>query len=265
MKYTTLVPVPERINIGVLNAKQCTMLDLLGQPRMYYGGNDTSVTNPQIKRLLVTKDVGEFKVTGLAPAVFDLENILAKIKLANPDLYSAIGTAGMTCARLVRGTKHGSVSNHSWGTAIDLTLDGVLDIRGDDKIQVGLIDIAKYFNSEGWYWGAGFGTEDAMHFEVGDARIREYCANKWCAGIEHTVRAMILQEGDRGPEVRKLQTNLVKLGVRINIDGDFGAKTKTALARYQSNNKLPVKLKFCPTGLKLNAVFRLKLSNVLIR
>lgn len=240
MKYTNLVKIPGNINIGVLNAKQRTMIDLLGNPRMHYGGNDTSVTNPQIKKLLVTKDVGEFSVTGLAPAVFDLENILAKIKLEEPDLYSIIGTAGMTCARLVRGTKHGTVSNHSWGTAIDLTLNGVLDIRGDDKVQVGLIEIAKYFNAAGWYWGAGFGTEDSMHFEVSDSRIREYCANKWCAGIDHIFRAMILQEGDRGPDVKDLQTKLVALGFRIKPDSTFGTKTKEALARYQGNNKLPV-------------------------
>lgn len=240
MKYTDLIPIPEHLNIGVLNAKQRTMLDMLGSPRMYYGGNDTNITNPQIRKLLVTKDVGEFKVTGLAPAVFDLETILAKIKLSEPDLYSIIGTAGMTCVRLVRGTKHGTISNHSWGTAIDLTLNGILDIRGDNRCQMNLVEIAKYFNAKGWYWGAGFSTEDSMHFEVGDARIREYCAYKWCPGVDHIFRDMILQEGDRGPEVKSLQTKLVTLGVRIKIDSAFGTKTKEALARYQGNNKLPV-------------------------
>ncbi|NPT47993.1 hypothetical protein GNZ12_43250 [Paraburkholderia sp. 1N] len=29
-------------------------------------------------------------------------------------------------------------SNHSWGTAVDLTIAGVLDTRGDNKVQVGL-------------------------------------------------------------------------------------------------------------------------------
>ncbi|MFC6762357.1 M15 family metallopeptidase [Sulfitobacter porphyrae] len=46
-----------------------------------------------------------------------------------------------------------SVSNHSWGTAIDVKLEGRLDGFGDGGTQFGLILLAELFNEEGWYWG----------------------------------------------------------------------------------------------------------------
>jgi hypothetical protein len=81
----------------------------------------------------------------------------------------------MLCCRLVRGSAT-SISNHSWGTAIDLTLNGVLDVQGDDKVQYGLTLIAPLFNRHGWFWGAAFGVEDAMHFEAGKGLVSQWAA-----------------------------------------------------------------------------------------
>jgi len=77
------------------------------------------------------------------------------------------------CCRYVRGSTS-SISNHSWGTAIDLTLNNVLDKRGDGMVQYGLTVIAPIFNEHRWYWGAAFKTEDAMHFEVGRALLEQF-------------------------------------------------------------------------------------------
>jgi len=71
----------------------------------------------------------------------------------------------MLCCRYQRNSTT-SISNHSWGTAVDLKIDGHLDERGDDTVQYGLTLIAPIFNRFGWYWGAMFPTEDAMHFEA---------------------------------------------------------------------------------------------------
>jgi D-alanyl-D-alanine dipeptidase len=79
----------------------------------------------------------------------------------------------MFCARYVRGSTR-NISNHSWGTAIDLTIAGILDPRGDNQIQFGLHLISGAFNSNGWYWGAGFTTEDAQHFEAGSALVQSW-------------------------------------------------------------------------------------------
>jgi hypothetical protein len=67
-------------------------------------------------------------------------------------------------------------SNHSWGTAIDITINGALDPRGNGTTQLGLLRLHPYFKAEKFYWGAGFsgGFEDSMHFEASEELIREW-------------------------------------------------------------------------------------------
>jgi len=108
--------------------------------------------------------------------VESLHRVFERIK--NKDVYEAVGTAGMLCCRLVRGSRR-SVSNHSWGTAVDLTFphyltgENVVDPRGDGLVQRGCLDVYWAFHAEGWYWGAGFSREDAMHFELADETVRK--------------------------------------------------------------------------------------------
>ncbi|SET52631.1 D-alanyl-D-alanine carboxypeptidase [Nitrosomonas marina] len=237
MNLNDLASVPANINSGVRSAKQQTMLALLGNPRSSYDVDCQPVTNPTLKKLIVLQDVGPFRVTGLKPAVEDLRKIFADVKASNAELYSALGTAGMFCCRLVRGTKTGAISNHSWGTAIDLKINDVLDRRGDGKVLQGLVDLAPYFNKQGWFWGADFGTEDGMHFEVGDERIREFHK----AGLFDRTVAMpqsTLSIGDRGPEVRHLQKRLNSFGAEMKVDGIFGPATHAAVIAFQADKGL---------------------------
>ncbi len=94
---------------------------------------------------------------------------------AVPDIYAKVGTAGAICARFIRGSNT-AVSNHSWGTAIDLTLEGQLDPFADGGTQFGLLILAEYFNDEGWFWGAAYNREDSMHFEVGAETLQTWAA-----------------------------------------------------------------------------------------
>jgi len=165
-----------------------------------------------------------------------LRSILAEIATAAPDVHSGLGTAGMLCARLVRGSTH-SISNHSWGTAIDLTLNGVLDRRGDRMVQRGLAAIAPVFNEAGWFWGAGFGTEDAMHFEAGDDLIRQWHA-EGRFGAPGPTPSRLLMVGDRGPEVVALQQRLNALGSQLTVDGIFGTGTRAAVMAFQAAHDL---------------------------
>ena len=55
----------------------------------------TAPTNSKVSKLVETASVGEFRVTGLTPAVDALRRALAKVKADKPDLYKVIGTAGM--------------------------------------------------------------------------------------------------------------------------------------------------------------------------
>ena len=42
------------------------------------------------------------------------------------------------------------------------------------KTQLGLTLLADFFNKEGWIWGAGFGREDSMHFEVSREKLLQW-------------------------------------------------------------------------------------------
>lgn len=164
------------LNPGLHAVNNAYMIEKLGQPRQSFSTDCQPVTNERLKKYIQTASVGPFKVTGLKPAVDSLQIVLNEISIKHPAIYTALGSAGMLCCRYVRGSKT-SISNHSWGTAIDLTLNNLLDKRGDGMIQYGLTLIAPIFNNYGWYWGAAFKTEDAMHFEVSRSLLEKWLPN----------------------------------------------------------------------------------------
>jgi hypothetical protein len=232
MALTDLISIPAGINPGVRSARQATMLQLLGSPRHTYDRECQPVTNPTLKPQIVTRSVGPFRITGFDKALNSLTDIMTEIKTARPDIHAALGSAGMLCARFVRGSSI-SISNHSWGTAVDLTLDGNLDQRGDGLCQRGLAEIAPIFNRHGWFWGAGFRTEDAMHFEVGDDTVRS-----WFSSAPAVTQ--ILSIGDRGPEVLAVQEKLNALGFTLILDGVFGRGTMAQVMAFQRSRGLDV-------------------------
>jgi hypothetical protein len=118
--------------------------------------------------------VGPFTVTGYRPAVEALGRIFAAVEQEKPELYSQLETAGMLCVRQVRGGS--GFSNHSWGTAIDIRINGQLDEVGDGKTQLGLRELYPYFHNEGFYWGAAYSgdREDSMHFEASEQQVAKW-------------------------------------------------------------------------------------------
>ena len=238
MPITDLIPITQNINNGLNAARQITMKSLLGTPRGSFTRDCLPVTNPNLRDLIRTSDVGPFRVTGLAPAIESLQEVLAEVRLQQPEVFAGLGTAGMLCARLVRGSA-ASISNHSWGTAIDLTLNGILDQRGDAArtTQRGLALIAPVFNRHRWYWGAGFPTEDSMHFELSDQKIRELHATG-VFGETGALPDVALSIGDRGQQVRRLQEALNAQGESLVTDGIFGASTHAAVISFQARHGL---------------------------
>lgn len=239
MPITDLIPIPQNVNSGVNAARQITMKSLLGVPRGNFTRHCQPVTNPVLKRLIKTDDVGPFRVTGLAPAVESLKEVLAEVRSEQREVFAGLGTAGMLCARLVTGSA-ASISNHSWGTAIDLTLNGLLDQRGDRArtTQRGLALIAPIFNRHKWYWGAGFPVEDSMHFELSDQKIRELHAAGVFEGAVETLPEPALSIGDRGQQVKRLQEALNAQGETLVTDGIFGASTHAAVISFQARHGL---------------------------
>jgi hypothetical protein len=224
------------LNGSLRGARNTTMLKVFGSPRGDFSEKCQPVTNERLRSLIVTEDVGPFRATGLRPAVRRLRDILLDVRSAEPDIHSRLGTAGMLCARFVRGSTS-AISNHSWGTAIDLTIDGVLDGRGDNRTQQGLLQIFKHFNKHGFFWGVAFPTEDAMHFEASDDLIHEWQAKGEFgdAPAPTTEPDSLLEFGDRGAEVAALQEMLSKvLGISIKADGIFGPATRAAVMDFQS-------------------------------
>lgn len=151
------------------------LLEMLGSPLENASQDCGAITNPDLARFMVAGSVGPLATTLLSPAHQSLVRLFERVKTEKPDLYEHIGLAGGLCARLVRGSAT-QLSNHSWGTAIDITMGGEMDVRGDDMVQAGLAELAKYFADEGWVWGATFTQEDPMHFEVSAEKLREWSA-----------------------------------------------------------------------------------------
>lgn len=178
-------PDPGDINPQCNNARISTMNSVLGAPQMPLSQDCFDKRASQkVKGLLETRDVGPFEVRGIKPFLDLLERVFAKVKDGNPELYEALGTAGVLCVRYVRNS-NSQISNHSWGTAIDISMfnpdtgEKELDLPlGDGTVQTGCLELYKFFQDEGtasgeWcFWGAGFGREDGMHFEASDELVR---------------------------------------------------------------------------------------------
>jgi hypothetical protein len=239
MSITDLVDIPNEINKNVSAAKQITMKSILGSPRESYNDDCQDITNEKLRNLIISKKVGLLKVTGLKPAVESLGEILIEIQQKHQEIYDSLNHIGILCARLVRGSSS-SISNHSWGTAIDLTLNNQLDTRRDNKVQTGLTLIAPIFNNHGWFWGAGFRIEDGMHFEVSDEKMREWFNNGIFNELNTSLPEPMLSIGDRGTEVVGLQEKLNKKGSNIKVDGVFGITTQTEVMAFQAKNNLQV-------------------------
>jgi hypothetical protein len=272
--YSKRVKIPpyESFNKGLSPAHQQTMLDIFGRPGAL-SAQCSIVTNRKLLSLLQTRNVGPFRVTGLAKLLDDLEQIFSKVRSEKVDLYEQIRSDGMICCRAVRGSTN-NFSNHSWGSAIDIRFGETSEEMGDGTMHLGTGELAPYFNSRGWYWGAGFGEtnpsrEDSMHFEASDNLIR----NLYGAGDVRLPDALIKQavipttpvdllkskllernqileavaEGhlvlrasaERVDGIGPIQDALNQLGYTINLGvnkqfrGFFGEKTEGAIKEFQ--------------------------------
>jgi Putative peptidoglycan binding domain/D-alanyl-D-alanine carboxypeptidase len=235
---TKEVSIPAGVNAGLGGTSNKLALALLGNPRSNYNADCQPVTNPGLAAKMVSGiDVGPFRVSGFGLAVDSLKLVMADIKAEQRAVFDVLSTAGMLCARLVRGSKT-SISNHSWGLAIDLKIEGVLDERGDGKVQFGLTLIAPIFNRHGWYWGATFPTEDGMHFEISEQKLRGWHKDGLLGGAAKPTASLSLMLGDRSDRVKELQTRLNKLEESLEADGVFGPATHSAVVAFQGRNGL---------------------------
>ncbi|QNQ09550.1 M15 family metallopeptidase [Sphingomonas alpina] len=170
----TALPAAGTVNVGLSSPSSSDQVARFGgMPSAHMSQNDQPVTNPELKSLIATESVGPFRVTGIRPAIASLRSILDEVRRDLPDLLALLSSAGMEVNRLQRGSTT-KVSNHAWGSAIDLRVGGVLVPLGASYSLKGLDALVPYFNRAGWYWGGGYrsrGRADPMHFELGGAMM----------------------------------------------------------------------------------------------
>lgn len=169
-----IVPIPAKpdMNRGKSSCPTAMLVRRFGSPRARLSDECEGVTAAFWKSRMVTKSVGPFRANGHRLAVALLAKSLAKVKDRHPELYAGLGSAGMLCCRRVRGST--ALSNHGLGLAIDFNFNGRLDSRGDGKCQRAMLLLYSVMKEDGWYWGAEFPTEDAMHFEVSAEKVQEW-------------------------------------------------------------------------------------------
>jgi hypothetical protein len=173
--YAQVVLIANRRNVneGLTIAGPSYLTRVFGPPRQVMSDKCEEMTNPRLASKLVLEDVGPIRVRMLKPAADSIRRVFEEVRVTDPDLYARIDTAGSLCVRQIRGTR-GRASTHAFGLAVDLNIDGVLDTLGDGRTQLGLTILADFFKSEGWVWGASWGREDSMHFEVSRQKLDEW-------------------------------------------------------------------------------------------
>jgi hypothetical protein len=170
-----MVAIPTGINVGLTSISPATMMKTLGNPGKLDPG--CGPMSAALSKLVKKGNVGPFTVTGLIPAVDALTRVFSAVKSSKPDLYKLLGTDGMLCVRYVRGSTT-NISNHAWGSAIDITIGGFLTPRGSKTVSQGLVDLAPFMQAEQFFWGAGFNpTPDGMHYEVSSELMAQWRSN----------------------------------------------------------------------------------------
>ena len=168
-----LIANRRKANEGLTVASPSFLKELFGLPRDDLTDDCQPATNPKVKALLSLENVGPIRVNMMRPAVVSIRQVFANVQVFEPELYKRIKSAGSLCVRRIRGSQS-SASSHAYGLAVDINVDGVLDSLADGKTQLGLTLLADFFKKEGWIWGAGFGREDSMHFEVSREKLQQW-------------------------------------------------------------------------------------------
>lgn len=180
-EFAAMVPRPDpsTVNQDLSSAQDTTMIAELGAPSLGLTAEQCRdhLASDTVRALLETRSFGRFEVTGIAPALDSLQGVMDAVRVRNPTLFDAIGTAGMLCVRLRRptsGVPSTRPSNHAWGTAIDIAIDGAADTVPDGRVQRGILELIPLFNAAGWFWGGGFSAADDTHFEVADETVVDW-------------------------------------------------------------------------------------------
>lgn len=257
ISITDEVPVPNGINIGLRNIRNRDAIKYLGYSRDEYfchrpgtgprsyckndpNGRYCPPANVQaFKNRVKLRNVGPFRVSGFDLAVESLKDIMKEIKREEREVYNALQSDGMLCCRRISGSK--SISNHAWGMALDLKINGVRDDINDGNALYGITLIAPIFHKHGWYWGAGFSKEDSMHFEISREKLNQWGKDGLLIydGSEqqresNTAIASLSPDSSSMYNLTDAQDMLnTVLGTDIKTDGRYSPDTRAAIITFQ--------------------------------
>lgn len=103
-------------NDGLRHATPSFLRELIGLPRPDLTDTCQSATNPKLRDLLSTEDVGPIRATMVRPALVSIRQVFANVQVFEPELYDRIKTAGSLCVRRIRGAQS-AASAHAYGLA----------------------------------------------------------------------------------------------------------------------------------------------------
>jgi hypothetical protein len=152
---------------------------MLGRPEQPLTHDDQpDRASALVKSLLDTRIIGKVKAHGIRPALDSLAIVLKAAFAKTPELQDVLEGDGMLVVRNRRPTSgviSNAISNHSWGTAIDLKLAGFQPPGATGSAIPNFIALlVPHFNAAGWFSGISF--HDDMHFEVADQTIRDWAS-----------------------------------------------------------------------------------------
>lgn len=94
-----LIGARRSANNGLTVASPSFLRSTFGLPREDLNDTCRSMTNPRLRDLLRTDDVGPFRVTMLAPTVSSLRKVFAEVQSFEPELYDLLASsARFACA-----------------------------------------------------------------------------------------------------------------------------------------------------------------------
>jgi cell wall-associated NlpC family hydrolase len=188
-----------------------------------------------------------------------IASVFAPLYGANPPVW------GFDCVGLIKAVLWGWSGDESkvYGGAVYAS-NGVPDLSADAMIgrctsvggEMGNIAVGEFLWMKGHcgvYIGNGKVVESSPKWTNG-VQVTALTARNWLKHgklpwVEYSVEEVrnvvnielsVLRKGSKGEQVKTLQRLLNAFGSSLNVDGDFGSKTDSALKAYQKKNSLQI-------------------------
>ena len=186
-----------------------------------------------------------------------IESVFSPLYGSNPPVW------GFDCIGLIKAVLWGwsGDENKVYGGAVyayngvpDVSADGMIEKCSDVSSNMNSIAVGEFLWMKGHcgiYIGNSKVVESSPKWANG-VQVTALTARNWLKHgklpwVEYSVKDVangvnielsVLGKGDKGEQVKTLQRLLNAFGSKLDVDGSFGSKTKSALESYQKSNNL---------------------------